>query len=300
MISATEGVLRHMLALYSQSLRNVPNYPKEGKKNKRIEKFSLDDCIDAATQLHKLVPNIELIPSGFAPVFERLREIRNYVHPHIEVRDAERSPISESHMNPGVAQLALGALNIVLAHLAGRRFIGKHVWRVAAGTPDYSEATGQLRLPLAVPYLHSCLLLSAFTKKDFTLDCDVTIPNGHVLNFMYNVSDSGFLAIRIDKRDNAADGYPDDGVLEVDFGPPLRWRKRCFFTTTGQIPSTSTLSHSISIVATGSSLVFSVDKQTLEPVVKAKDKSLWGFDRTKQIGFFNEEGEVVIERLTVK
>lgn len=271
-VSAVEGILKHVLKLNSQDALLAPSYPQNKAGNpKNIEDLSLFECIP-------ICKHISLIPQNLETTYDQLRQFRNYIHP-------ERELTSKYKINIGLSQLAIGILNTTLLHFDQLRFIEGGTWRVISGNPQYTLSNHQLTLPRYKSNTHSFILTDHLVNKNFRIEFNASIPEGTILNFIYNfASDDSFNMIRIDKRKT-----PDDGLLICT--DKFQWRQKTSFTSS---PNPSVYNHKILIEANGNSFKFEVDGSEL-----TLQTDSWNYNPNNKLGFFNEIRQVKIEKLKI-
>lgn len=271
-ISAVEGILKHILELNLKEAKLSSKYPKNKNGTpKKIEDLTLFECIPICSA-------ISLIPPELRTTYDHLRQFRNYIHPKLELS-------SKYKINIGISELGIGILNITLLHFDKLRFIEGSIWKVISGNPKYTLSDNQLILPRYKTRTHSFIITDYFTNKNFGFEFNALLSEGAIINFVYNFSsDDSFNMIRIDKRKS-----PDDGLLICT--DKLHWRKKSKFKVS---PTASVYNHKILIKVVNNSLKFKVDDDELEP----KEGS-WDYNPNMQIGFFNEERKVTIEKIKI-
>jgi len=279
-MSAVEGILKHALKLNSKKALQTPAYLKIKSKNpkkKKIKDLDLFDCIPICSEL-------SLIPKDLETTYNQLREFRNYIHPERELSSAYK-------INIGISELGIGILNTTLLHFDKLRFIEGGTWKVISGNPQYTLSNRQLSLMKHQTPTDSFLITEGFINQDFTLEFDVNVPEGSILNFVYNFSaEDNYNMIRIDKRRSPDKTKPrDDGLFICP--DKFHWPKRSNFKSS---PDINRNSHNISIKASGKSLEFIVDGSELKP-----KKGAWNYDPCKSIGFFNQLQRVKIENFKI-
>jgi len=273
-ISAVEGVLKHALNLNSKKALNAQSFPA----GKQIEDLTLFQCIPICSEL-------SLIPPEFENTYDQLRQFRNYIHP-------ERELSSKYNINIGISQLGIGILNLTLLHFNKLRFIEGTTWRVISGDPQYSLVNRQLVLPSHKFPSYPFIVTDYFINSDFILEFAVDVPEGAIMNFVYNYSsEDSYNMIRIDKRKDRNDETKprDDGLLVCN--EKLRWKPKSKFISS---PDLTRHRHEITIQVSGSSLKFIVDGSELRP-----QRYTWDYDLNKSIGFFNELQRVNLEGLKI-
>ena len=278
-ISAVEGILKHAIKLNSEKANNSISKLKIKTKcgaPKKKKDLNLFECISVCD-------DIKLIPQDLKATYDQMRQFRNYIHPERELSSANK-------INIGISEIGIGILNATLLHFDKLRFIEGGTWKVVSGNPQYTLSNQQLILPgngFPQHSFHSCLVTDHFKNRNFNLELTVNVPDGAMLNFLYNFTgEDDFRMIRIDKRKSRDKTKPlDDGLFYCS--EKLRWPKISGFEAS---PDINQNSHKLLIEVSGNSLKFSVDGTELKPATGA-----WDYDPDKQIGFFNQIHQVKVE-----
>ncbi len=96
--------------------------------------------------------------------------------------------------------MALGLMNATLEHLSHNIFIGKEIYQIVAGSPDYDK-NKVLHLNLARTRVHSFVITRCHITNTLSLSFDLEFQGKSVFNFIFNYKNIGsFKMLRLDNR----------------------------------------------------------------------------------------------------
>ena len=279
-VSTIEGIFRELIKLFGLNSSNVPTWPTDQKTGRPIREKDLK-----LIHLTQILRDEKKLPEGFADLYDRIRDYRNYMHPSVELK--KMTPIDQS-----VAQLAVACLTALLSRYSPIRFIANQQWRLDEGN---AHPHGNDSFDIQHSGENFALLVSELPAKNFTqIKFVVNIPTERIFNLVYNYSSKNrFMAARIDKRIHTdPNWYP--GLLKC-----ADWRKWDIIDhyTEDSEPNFQLQEHTIQVTLSPShSFAIVVDNVPLA----LKGGTPWGFDPELRIGFMSERGMVTVKDITVQ
>lgn len=188
-MSIIEGIFKHIAEIFEDEIKRDSSYPIDKGKPKTIDNVPAD-ILYALLKDKCRLSNIE----NFDKVYKLFRGYRNFIHPQKENEKVWMIDI-------GQAQMALGLLNATIEQFSKYIFIGKEIWKIIEGKPDYDSDQGVLQLPFLRTHVNSFLILDRKVSGSFLLDFELELLPNSVFNFVFNFHDEGsFNMIRLDNR----------------------------------------------------------------------------------------------------
>lgn len=259
--------------------------PSKGNK-KKVDKLTIEEYYNLLKEID-ILPKIE----HFDKIYKLFRNYRNFIHPQAQTRDKKR----EWTVDLGHAQMAVGLLNATLEHLSHNIFIGKEIYEIVAGSPDYDK-NKVLHLNLARTRVHSFVINKRPIDK-LTLSFELELHSNSVFNFIFNYNNIGsFKMIRLDNR-----AKPKTVNCLMHCTQRYFWREK-FFAKAPHPPEKEVFQVQIEIDITNKRFQFIVEGDDYI-FNDGNGKKVNLFDELKpnlQIGFFNEVGPVKLHNIKLQ
>ncbi|MGD0405692.1 MAG: hypothetical protein ABSB10_03480 [Candidatus Bathyarchaeia archaeon] len=287
-ISTVEGIFNHLFNIFKSKIKDSGSYPKytSGKKMgqpKKVKDITIDD-------MYLLFKELDLLPDikDFEQVYRLFRNYRNFIHP-------QKQSVKDWPSDLGQAQMAIGLLTATVDYLSRFIFIKQLLFEKISGSADFSN-NDVLNLPRSDTRQHSFVVLRSPITERLSLNFDLELPEGSILNFVFNFKDEGdFKMIRLDQRIKSR--YRNCLLYcPQKYG----WYER-FHANVPHAPLKNTLHVEIEIDKTMSKFDFKVDK-TSYSFLDNKNATIDLFKEFKPnllIGFFNEELLVKITNISI-
>jgi hypothetical protein len=283
-ISTLEGIFKHVANIFKADFKKSPAYVNSDGSQKDFNHLTIDDLYFFLSDL-KVIPRID----NFQQVFKLFRDYRNFIHPQ-----AQRK--KDWPIDLGQAQMALGLLNATIGYLDRDIFIGKEIFQILEGNPDYDSTNKVLHLRLSNTLLHSFLVLERQILDRISLSFTLELPQRSIFNFVFSFADEGnFKMLRLDTREGRE---TTNSLLHCT--QKYFWRQILFADE--EHPPQALFPVEITIDFKTQIFSFQVDGKSYSfKDKKGNVKNL--YDEIKpnmKIGFFNEEGPVKISEIGIK
>ncbi|MDD1777142.1 MAG: hypothetical protein LUQ65_03165 [Candidatus Helarchaeota archaeon] len=272
-MSTLEGIFKHIAGIFKTDFKKSPIYTYADGRQKDFGELTIDDFYVFLTEL-KILPKID----NFEQVYKLFRDYRNFIHP-------QKQRKKDWPIDLGQAQMALGLLNATIGYLAQRIFIGKEIFQILTGNPDY-DSEKVLHLELSNIPSNSFLVLDHLVSENLSLSFNLELPQRSVFNFVFNFfNESEFKMFRLDTRE---DGPTTRNCLlhcnQKYFWRPTVWADQ------KHPPKKSLLPIEIKVDFPNDIFSFSVDGQIYGfKDEMGNDKNIFEEIRPNmRIGFFNE------------
>ena len=287
-ISTLEGIFSHLAKIFKSRIKASVSYPKYASGNKMGQQKDVDDL--TIDEMYSLFKELDLLPDikDFEQVYRLFRNYRNFIHP-------QKQSVKDWPSDLGQAQMAIGLLTATIDYLSKFIFIKQLLFEKISGAADFSN-NDLLNLPRSDTRQHSFVVLRSPIIERLSLNFDLELPEGSILNFVFNFKDEGdFKMIRLDQRIKS-------GHTNCLLYCPQKygWYER-FHANISHAPLKSPLRVDIEIDKTMSKFDFKVDKTSYLFV----DNNNATIDLFKEftpdllIGFFNEELPVKISNISI-
>ena len=281
-MSTLEGIFKHIAGIFKTDFKKSSFYTHADGRQKDFGELTIDDFYVFLTEL-KILAKIDNFEQGY----KLFRDYRNFIHP-------QKQRKKDWPIDLGQAQMALGLLNATIGYLTQRIFIGKEIFQILTGNPDY-DSEKVLHLELSNIPSHSFLVLDRQVSKNLSLSFNLELVQRSVFNFVFNFLNEGeFKMLRLDTRE---DGPTTRNCL-------LHCTQKYFWRTTliadqGHPPQNRLLKVEIKVDFPNNIFSFFVDGQVYGfKDEKGNVKNI--FEEIKpnmRIGFFNEVRPVKLSNI---
>lgn len=288
-ISTVEGIFNHLADIFKSKIDKASaSYPKYTSGKKTGNPKDVDDL--TIDEMYLLFRELDLLPEvkDFEQVYRLFRNYRNFIHP-------QKQSVKDWPSDLGQAQMAIGLLNATVDYLSRFIFIKQLLFEKISGTADFSN-NDVLTLPCSDTRLHSFVVLKSPITERLSLNFDLELPEGSILNFVFNFKDEGnFKMIRLDQR--MVSGYRNCLLYCLQ---KYGWYEQ-FHADIPRAPLKSPLRVEIEIDKAMGKFDFKVEGIAYSFLDK-KNATIYLFKEftpNLQIGFFNEERLVKITNISI-
>jgi hypothetical protein len=287
-ISTVEGIFNHLANIFESKIKASVSYPEYTGGKKVGQKKDVDDL--TIDEMYSLFKESDLLPEikDFEQIYRLFRNYRNFIHP-------QKQSAKDWPSDLGQAQMAIGLLNATVDYLSRFIFVKQLLFEKISGSADFSN-NDVLSLPRSSNRQHSFVVLRSSIAEKLSLNFDLELPEGSILNFVFNFKDeNNFKMIRLDQRIKS--GYTNCLLYCLQ---KYGWYER-FHANVPHAPLKTPLRVEIEIDKTMRKFDFKVDKTSYlfldnndTPIDLFKE-----FTPNLLIGFFNEELLVKITNISI-